>query len=175
MIPWCQIDCAYTCHFLCHGCDGTESSLSLELHYFRKGICTDNISDLRSMSTATSSMIRVGAGLLLRNSPMLPSSASRGISSYLPRSASPVLLVKTSLLHLLRILQVDNNFFQALNHPSLYHFKKPANLQSALQDNGHTRYILRSPAINYNLRLASLTSYSELLRLLAVSRLTSHT
>merc|ERR1719489_66768 len=36
------------------------------------------------MSTATSSMIRVGAGLMLRSSSILPSTASRGIS-FLPR------------------------------------------------------------------------------------------
>ena len=39
------------------------------------------------MSTATSSMIRAGAGLLLRSSSILPSTASRGLSC-LPRWAS---------------------------------------------------------------------------------------
>ena len=35
----------------------------------------------------------------------------------------------------------DNHFYQAPNHPSLHRFKKPAHLQCALQNNGHSGYV----------------------------------
>ena len=33
------------------------------------------------------------------------------------------------------------NGFQGVNHPSLYCLKKPAHLQCALQNYGHSRYV----------------------------------